>query len=360
MSSRPDRRALVTGSAGFIGANLVERLLADGYSVLGIDNLSDYYDVSLKQARLDRIINHADYSHRYCNIENKPALLRLFDDYRPSVVIHLAAQPGVRHSITDPDIYVSTNVTGTLNVLEGCRNYPVRHLLMASSSSVYGSSIELPYREDQHASHPVSLYGATKKAAEVMAHSYSHLFRIPISALRFFTVFGPWGRPDMAPMLFADALHHDRIIRMYNNGLNRRSFTFIADIVDGIHALMNRPPSIATPPDKSNPIPGRSEWAPYQVLNIGGAESISTIEFVEMLEQVMGRKARLRLEPAQSGDVPATAADCSALERTTGALPCTTIKTGVGKFVAWYTAYQLDIRQPISSQSAAVAEADRR
>lgn len=345
MSSRSDRRVLVTGSAGFIGANMVERLLADGYSVLGVDNLSDYYDVSLKRARLARFINHAGYSHQYCNIENKPALLRLFADFRPSIVIHLAAQPGVRHSITDPDIYVSTNVTGTLHVLEGCRNYPVNHLLMASSSSVYGSSPELPYREGQHTSHPVSLYGATKKAAEVMAYSYSHLYRIPISALRFFTVYGPWGRPDMAPMLFADALHNDRIIRMFNNGLNRRSFTFIADIIDATHALLSRPPSVG----ESKSIPARSESVPYRVLNIGGSESISTIEFVEMLEQVMGRKARLQFEPPQSGDVPATAADCSALERTTGALPRTTIKKGVEKFVAWYLDYLPRIRQPIRS-----------
>lgn len=339
MKPHGDKRVIVTGSAGFIGSHLVERLLADKYCVLGIDNLSDYYDVSLKQARLDMIGHHENYSHRYCNIENKSALLDIFEEFRPSLVVHLAAQAGVRSSITDPDTYVSTNVIGTFNVLESCRRYPVEHLLMASSSSVYGSSPELPYREDQHASHPVSLYGATKKAAEVMAHSYAHLYRLPISALRFFTVYGPWGRPDMAPMLFADALCHDRVIRLFNEGMNRRSFTYISDIIDAILGLLNRPPSAATPLRPPDVIPGGSELGPYQVLNVGGTESISTLEFVHLLENSLGRKGRFHLEPPQSGDVPATAADCSVLQRATGTLPRTSIKAGVDAFATWYSAW---------------------
>lgn len=337
MRARRDVRVLVTGSAGFIGAHLVERLLANDYCVLGIDNLSDYYDVALKHSRLDRFANQEGYSHRYCNIENKSDLLQIFGEFRPSLVVHLAAQPGVRSSIINPDVYVSTNVVGTFNVLESCRAYPVEHLLMASSSSVYGSSPELPYREDQHASHPVSLYGATKKAAEVMAHSYAHLYRIPISTLRYFTVYGPWGRPDMAPVIFADALRQDRIIQLFNDGLNQRSFTYISDIIDAMLGLLHRPPPSNSSRESNRLLAGDSELGPYRILNVGGSESISTIEFIRLLEQAIGRQAKLAFLPSQPGDVPATAADCSSLEAITGTMPRTTIKAGVEEFVSCHT-----------------------
>lgn len=339
MSIRKSERILVTGSAGFIGSHLVKNLVSRGYSVLGIDNMSAYYDVSLKKARLERLMRLSRYSHVYCDIANKDRLLKVFEDFVPSTIVHLAAQPGVRNSITDPDEYVNTNVTGTFHILEACRRFSVDHLLMASSSAVYGASIDLPYREDQHTSCPVSLYGATKKAAEVMAHSYSHLYGLPITALRFFTVFGPWGRPDMAPMLFASALTEGREISLFNEGRNLRSFTYVDDVIESVLELLHLRPKNSPATCAGNQLVDANVGAPFRILNIGGRESISTIRFVRLLEKSMRRKARLRLLPAQPGDMAATESDCSLLESITGDVPGTAITAGVNKFVAWFSDY---------------------
>ncbi|MGV7221780.1 MAG: NAD-dependent epimerase [Nitrospinales bacterium] len=326
---------LVTGSAGFIGFHVCHRLLNDGHRVIGFDNLSDYYDINLKQARL-AILKKYEYFTFYNNtIEDKNSVDQVFEAESPKRVIHLAAQAGVRYSIDHPDVYGQSNLIGFLNILEGCRQGNVEHLLYASSSSVYGLNESLPFSTSDNVNHPISLYGATKKANELMAHSYSHLYRLPTTGLRFFTVYGPWGRPDMAYFLFIRNIIEGRCIDVYNRGEMERDFTFIDDIVEGVVRVAQKLPE----PDKSwsgnTPDPASSS-APYRLYNIGADSPVNLMEFIREIEGCLGITANLNLMPMQPGDVLKTQADVSSLEELVGELPKTAIKDGIRKFVDWY------------------------
>lgn len=329
---------LVTGAAGFIGFHLCQRLLDRGETVMGLDNLNAYYDPALKQARLALLQGREGFSFTRQDLEDGEAMAALFERLRPQRVVHLAAQAGVRHSIDNPAAYVQSNLVGFGHVLEGCRHGGVTHLVYASSSSVYGGNTRLPFREDQGVDHPVSLYAASKKANELMAHTYSHLYGVPATGLRFFTVYGPWGRPDMALFRFTRAILAGEPIDLYNHGQMVRDFTYIDDIVEGVVRVLDRP---ATPDphfDADQPHPDRS-WAPHRLFNIGNADPTPLLTYVEALEQALGRPAQRRLLPLQPGDVPATAADTSALEAWTGFRPATPVHEGVARFVAWYRAF---------------------
>ncbi len=329
---------LVTGAAGFIGFHLCQRLLDRGETVMGLDNLNAYYDPALKQARLALLQGREGFSFARQDLEDGEAMAALFERLRPQRVVHLAAQAGVRHSIDNPAAYVQSNLVGFGHVLEGCRHGGVTHLVYASSSSVYGGNTRLPFREDQGVDHPVSLYAASKKANELMAHTYSHLYGVPATGLRFFTVYGPWGRPDMALFRFTRAILAGEPIDLYNHGQMVRDFTYIDDIVEGVVRVLDRP---ATPDphfDADQPHPDRS-WAPHRLFNIGNADPTPLLTYVEALEQALGRPAQRRLLPLQPGDVPATAADTSALEAWTGFRPATPVHEGVARFVAWYRAF---------------------
>lgn len=329
---------LVTGAAGFIGFHLCQRLLDRGETVMGLDNLNAYYDPALKQARLALLQGREGFSFARQDLEDGEAMAALFERLRPQRVVHLAAQAGVRHSIDNPAAYVQSNLVGFGHVLEGCRHGGVTHLVYASSSSVYGGNTRLPFREDQGVDHPVSLYAASKKANELMAHTYSHLYGLPATGLRFFTVYGPWGRPDMALFRFTRAILAGEPIDLYNHGQMVRDFTYIDDIVEGVVRVLDRP---ATPDphfDADQPHPDRS-WAPHRLFNIGNADPTPLLTYVEALEQALGRPAQRRLLPLQPGDVPATAADTSALEAWTGFRPATPVHEGVARFVAWYRAF---------------------
>jgi len=332
------RPILVTGSAGFIGSAVAERLLSDGHSVIGIDNLNDYYDPSLKEARLRRI-EHSGSAEKWrfetLDVADADSLLHLFSICRPKSVIHLAAQAGVRYSLENPSAYVQSNLVGFGNILEGCRHQDVEHLVYASSSSVYGGNRNLPFRETQAVNHPVSLYAATKKANELMAHTYSHLYGLPATGLRFFTVYGPWGRPDMAPMLFAKAILDGHPIKVFNQGRMSRDFTYIDDIVEGIVRVVAKPATAAADFDPADPDPAVS-WAPHRVFNIGNSSPTPLSEFIAALEAALGRKAVQQLEPMQPGDVEATAADTAALEAWVGFRPATPMVQGVAAFADWY------------------------
>ena len=329
---------LVTGAGGFIGAAVVERLLQQGQAVVGIDNLNGYYDPALKRARLQRLEQHsssAAWGFQQLDVADAGAMAEVFAACRPRAVVHLAAQAGVRYSLENPAAYVQSNVVGFGHILEGCRHQQVEHLVYASSSSVYGGNRNLPFRETQAVNHPVSLYAATKKANELMAHTYSHLYGLPATGLRFFTVYGPWGRPDMAPMLFAKAILAGEPIRVFNHGRMARDFTYIDDIVEGVLRVLAKPATAAEGFDAAQPDPATS-WAPHRVFNIGNSAPTPLLDFIAALESALGREAIQHLEPMQPGDVEATAADTAALEAWVGFRPATPMLEGVAAFADWY------------------------
>jgi UDP-glucuronate 4-epimerase len=328
-------KVLLTGAAGFIGMHTSLRLLARGDTVIGVDNLNDYYDVSLKEARLARLTSLPGFRFEKLDVADKDAMSALFQRERPERVIHLAAQAGVRYSLTNPHAYVEANLHGFLNILEGCRHNGVEHLTYASSSSVYGGNTALPFDEHQNLDHPVSLYAATKKANELMAHTYSHLFNLPTTGLRFFTVYGPWGRPDMALFLFTKAILEGRAIDVFNHGEMVRDFTYIDDIVEGVIRVNDRIAEPAPDFDPSNPDPATSN-APYRVFNIGNNQPTPLMDYIAALEEALGIEANKNFLPMQPGDVPATAARTDALDQWVGFKPDTPVKTGIANFVAWY------------------------
>ncbi|MCZ8062922.1 NAD-dependent epimerase [Silanimonas sp.] len=328
-------RVLITGAAGFIGSTLAHRLLDRGDEVLGYDNLNDYYDVRLKQARLDRLTPRAGFSFVKASLEDREALDAAFDAFKPQRVVNLAAQAGVRYSLENPRAYIDANIVGFLNVLEACRHKGVEHLVYASSSSVYGSNRKLPFAVEDSVDHPVSLYAASKKANELMAHTYSHLFRLPTTGLRFFTVYGPWGRPDMALFLFTKKILAGEPIDVFNFGKHTRDFTYIDDIVEGVIRTLDRVPGPDAGFDPLAPTPATSA-APYRVYNIGNHTPVQLSRYIELIEEATGKKAIKNLLPLQPGDVPDTEAEVSALMRDTGYAPETPVEVGVKRFVEWY------------------------
>ena len=329
---------LVTGAAGFIGMHTCERLLAAGHAVVGLDNLNDYYDPALKRARLDRLRPHPGFTAVEGDVVEAGPLMGLFEAQGFERVIHLAAQPGVRYSITHPHAYAQANLVGFLNVLEACRHHGLPHLVYASSSSVYGGNARLPYSEHHAADHPVSLYAATKRANELMAHSYSHLYGLPATGLRFFTVYGPWGRPDMSPMLFTRAILEGRPIDVFNEGRMRRDFTYVDDIVEGVVRIMDRPPAPDPGFDPAAPDPAVAA-APWRIYNIGNHEPVDLMHFIAVLEKLLGRTARKRLLPMQPGDVEATCAAVDDLRRDADFAPRTPLEQGLARFVDWYRGF---------------------
>ena len=335
---------LVTGTAGFIGSALAVRLLERGDHVVGFDNLNDYYDIALKRARLARFIDHPRYTHVEADLADRGAVDSAFASHRPQRVVNLAAQAGVRYAAINPHAYVSSNVTGFLHILEGCRRHGVEHLVFASTSSVYGANTSMPFSEHSGTEHPLTLYAATKKADEMMAHSYAHLYGIPSTGLRFFTVYGPWGRPDMAPMLFAKAIRSGEPIKVFNNGRHKRSFTYIDDIVEGIVRTLDIAPVPNAAWDAAHPDPASSS-APYRIYNIGHEKPVELLRFIELLEQAFGRKAQMQMLPLQPGDVPDTEADVAELIRAVDYSPQVSIETGVARFAQWYDSYDANAQR---------------
>ncbi|AIY67018.1 NAD-dependent epimerase [Pseudoalteromonas piratica] len=327
---------LVTGAAGFIGNFVAERLCQLGHKVIGLDNLNDYYDPKLKQARLKRLEDLANFSFIKMDVSDKQAISELFKQAQFDRVIHLAAQAGVRYSIDNPMAYIESNLVGMATILEGCRHNNVAHLVYASSSSVYGMNEKMPFSEDDAVDHPVSLYAATKKSNELMAHTYSHLYGLPTTGLRFFTVYGPWGRPDMAPYLFTDAILNNREIKVFNHGEMLRDFTYIDDIVEGVIRIQDVIPTVDPSLDRHSP--AKSD-APYRIYNIGNNQPIELRQFIKAIENASGHEAQQVFLPMQPGDVPATYADTSALEEEINFKPQTTIQAGMNAFVDWYKAY---------------------
>jgi UDP-glucuronate 4-epimerase len=334
-------KVLVTGAAGFIGYHVAIKLLERGDMVVGVDNLNDYYDVNLKEARLGSIQAHpkaANFKFIKLDLAEQVATANLFQDESPERVVHLAAQAGVRYSLQNPHAYISSNLVAFTNVLEACRHHKVQHLVYASSSSVYGGNTKMPFSESDSVDHPVSLYAATKKANELMAHTYSHLYGIPTTGLRFFTVYGPWGRPDMSPFLFADAILNDKPIKVFNHGDMMRDFTYIDDIVEGVIRVLDKPATPDSSFDAGKPNPSNSH-APYRVFNIGNSQPEKLMDFIAYLEQAIGKTAQKEFLPMQAGDVKATYADISALEDWVGFKPETSLNQGVYKFVCWYKTF---------------------
>lgn len=331
-------KVLVTGAAGFIGMHLSERLLARGDEVVGVDNLNDYYDVGLKKARLARLLPDSKFRHVPIDIADRSAMAELFARERPQRVVNLAAQAGVRYSLVNPHAYVDSNLVGFVNVLEGCRHAGCDHLVFASSSSVYGGNTRMPFGEHDNVDHPVSLYAASKKANELMAHTYSHLYGLPATGLRFFTVYGPWGRPDMALFLFTKAILSGDPMQVFNHGKMVRDFTYIGDIVEGVVRVLDRPPAANPVFDKETPDPATS-WAPWRVLNVGNNRPVELMTYIETLERALGKVARKDFLPLQDGDVPATYARTDELNALTGFVPATTVDEGIDRFVAWYRDY---------------------
>jgi len=329
---------LVTGAAGFIGFHVAKRLLEGGRPVVGLDNLNAYYDPKLKDARLAELAKLPGFQFVKLDLADRAGMAALFAQHRFPYVVHLAAQAGVRYSLIDPHAYVDSNLTGFTNILEGCRHNGCRHLLFASSSSVYGSNTHMPFSVHDNVDHPLSLYGASKKANELMAHSYAHLFRLPTTGLRFFTVYGPWGRPDMAMWLFAKAIMADEPIKLFNHGNMRRDFTYVDDVVESIARLVDRAPAGNPNWSGEAPDPGSSA-APWRVYNIGNNNPVELLEVVRLLEQAIGKKAKRELLPMQPGDVPATYADVDDLMREVDFKPATPIGDGIARFIAWYRAY---------------------
>jgi UDP-glucuronate 4-epimerase len=328
----------VTGAAGFIGFHVARRLLAAGQHVIGLDNLNDYYDPELKEARLAQLTPHPAFTFARVDLRDQEAMADHFQRYRPARVVHLAAQAGVRHSLTHPHAYADANLMGFLNVLEGCRYHGVEHLVFASSSSVYGANTRLPFSVHDNVDHPLSLYAATKKANELMAHSYAHLYGLPCTGLRFFTVYGPWGRPDMALFLFTRAILEGRPIEVFNEGRMQRDFTYVDDVVESVARVLAKPPAPDPAWSGDQPDPGTSR-APYRIYNVGNDRPVELMRYIEVLEACLGRKAKKTLLPLQSGDVPVTRADIRDTARDFGYEPRTSLEEGVARFVDWYRAY---------------------
>ena len=331
-------KILLTGAAGFIGSTATLRLLARGDEVVGLDNLNDYYSVQLKRDRLARLTPHPNFRFVQLDVADRPAIEALFANERFDRVIHLAAQAGVRYSLKNPHAYIDSNVVGFMNILEGCRHSQVQHLVYASSSSVYGGNTKMPFSEHDSVDHPVSMYAASKKANELMAHTYSHLFGLPTTGLRFFTVYGPWGRPDMALFLFTKAILEGRPIDVFNHGAMQRDFTFVDDIVEGVVRVLDRVATPAAGYRAEQPDSGTSS-APFRVFNIGNHNPVPLMDFIACIEDALGMKAQKNLLPLQDGDVPSTYADVDALRDWVGFTPATEIRSGIERFVAWYRDY---------------------
>ena len=331
-------KVLVTGTAGFIGMHVAQRLLARGDEVVGLDNMNDYYDPELKRARLSRLLEHAGYTHVQADLADRGAMEALFEVHQPRRVVHLAAQAGVRYAAQNPHVYVASNVTGFLHVLEGCRQHPVEHLVFASTSSVYGANTKMPFSEHDSAEHPLTLYAATKKANEAMAHAYAHLYGIPCTGLRFFTVYGPWGRPDMALFLFTKHILAGEPIRVFNHGKHKRSFTYVDDIVEGVLRTLDQPATPNPHWDAGAPDPATSN-APFRLYNIGNEQPVELLRYIEVLEACLGRKAVMEMLPLQAGDVPDTEADVSELAAAVDYRPKVPVEEGVARFVEWYLDY---------------------
>ena len=329
---------LVTGAAGFIGFHVAARLLARGDSVIGLDNINAYYDVRLKQARLAQLNHQARFTFHKLDLVDRAGMADLFQRHQPERVVHLAAQAGVRHSLTNPHAYVESNLVGFLNIIEGCRATQTAHLVYASSSSVYGANTTMPFSVHHNVDHPVSLYAASKKANELMAHTYSHLYGLPTTGLRFFTVYGPWGRPDMALFVFTRAILAGEPIAVFNNGRMRRDFTYIDDIAEGVVRVLDSVPQPNPEWSGQAPDPGTSS-APYRLYNIGNNQPVGLLDFITMLEECLGRTAKKNFQPLQAGDVPETYADVDDLARAVGFRPATPLREGIARFVEWYRAY---------------------
>ena len=332
------RNVLVTGAAGFIGFHLCQRLLANGDRVVGLDNLNDYYDVNLKLARLEKLNCQPSFSFRKMELANRSDIAALFESEQFDVVVNLAAQAGVRYSLKNPNAYIDSNIVGFVNILEGCRHSGVKHLVYASSSSVYGANTQMPFSVHQNVDHPLSLYAASKKANELMAHTYSNLFNLPTTGLRFFTVYGPWGRPDMALFLFSRAILEGKPIDVFNNGLMQRDFTYVDDIVEGVFRVMDKIPTADNTWSGDTP-DSASSFAPYKIYNIGNNKPVELLRFIEVLEECLGSKAVKNMLPLQPGDVLATYADIEDLAQAVGFRPETPIETGIARFVQWYRSY---------------------
>jgi UDP-glucuronate 4-epimerase len=331
-------KVLVTGTAGFIGSHLAMRLLERGDEVVGFDNMSDYYDVNLKKARLARFKDHPNYTHIEADLADRAAVEAAFATHKPQRVVNLAAQAGVRYAAQNPHVYVSSNVTGFLHILEGCRHHGVEHLVFASTSSVYGANLKMPFSEHQPTEHPLTLYAATKKANEMMAHSYAHLYGIPCTGLRFFTVYGPWGRPDMALFLFTKAILAGEPIKVFNHGKHKRSFTYVDDIVEGVIRTLDQPATRNAEWDGMAPDSATS-GAPYRIFNIGNEQPVELLRYIEVLEQCLGKKAQMEMLPLQAGDVPDTEADVSELIGAVEYRPAVSVEAGAAEFVKWYQGY---------------------
>lgn len=332
------KQVLVTGAAGFIGFHLSKRLIEDKYKVVGLDNLNDYYEVSLKESRLEILNRYPDFKFVSTDLKDKPGVDKLFSENSFEYVVNLAAQAGVRYSITNPYAYLDSNLTGFMNMLEACRHHQPRHLIFASSSSVYGANKKMPFSVHHNVDHPISLYAATKKANELMAHTYASLYSLPTTGLRFFTVYGPYGRPDMALFLFTKAIIEGKPIDVYNHGKMKRDFTYVDDIVEGIARLLPKAPKADPSWDGNHPDPATS-FAPYRIYNIGNNQPVELLKFIEVLEDKIGKKAIKNFMPIQPGDVPETYADIDALEAAVGFRPTTSIEEGISKFVDWYREY---------------------
>ena len=332
-------KVLVTGTAGFIGSHVALKLLERGDHVIGFDSLNDYYDVRLKKARLARFIEHPRYTHIHADLADRAAVESAFATHKPQRVINLAAQAGVRYAAENPHIYAASNVTGFLHILEGCRQHSVEHLVFASTSSVYGANTAMPFSEHQSTEHPLTLYAATKKANEQMAHSYAHLYGIPSTGLRFFTVYGPWGRPDMALFLFTKAMLAGEPIKVFNHGKHKRSFTYVDDIVEGVVRTLDKVPGKNADWNGAAPDPASSGVASYRLYNIGNEQPVELLRYIEVLEECLGCKARMEMLPLQAGDVPDTEADVTELIQSVGYAPKISVATGIANFVSWYRDY---------------------
>ena len=336
-----NKHILITGAAGFIGFHLCKKLIKNGNKIIGLDNINDYYDIELKKKRLE-ILSQTSSKNNWqflkTDLLDKDQLLQIFQDYKPETVINLAAQAGVRYSIENPRAYINSNIIGFQNILDCCKSNKIKHLLYASSSSVYGGNINTPFSELNSVDHPVSIYAATKRANELFAHTYSHLYNIPSTGMRFFTVYGPWGRPDMAPMIFANSIFLRKPIKVFNFGKMSRSFTYIDDVIDSIERLIQKPASIDKKFDKQNPRPD-SSWCPHRIFNIGNNESIKLEEFIYLLEREIGKNAIKEYEEIKPGDVKETKADNSILKEWIGTYPKTPLNIGIQKFIDWYSEY---------------------
>jgi UDP-glucuronate 4-epimerase len=333
-----DRKIIVTGCAGFIGFHVSKKLLLRGYHITGLDNLNSYYDVSLKRARLKILKDYNNFHFNKCSLEDRNTVSAAFRKIRPDAVINLAAQAGVRYSLKAPETYINSNIAGFLNILEACRHYKVKHLIFASSSSVYGANTRLPFSVHDNTDHPLSLYAATKKSGELMAHTYSSLFKLPVTGLRFFTVYGPWGRPDMALFLFTKSILAGKPIKVFNQGNMERDFTYIDDVAECVVRIINKPPCPDLNWSGDNPDPSAS-FAPYRIYNIGNNNPVKLETFINVLEEKLGRKAVIEYLPLQPGDVPKTYADVEELMGDAEFRPDTPIEDGIGKFVEWYRNY---------------------